>query len=264
MDNIFDKIVSTLPATPKAVTDELSNIQRVGNSKQQLNELVKRWQASPNEEDASLLLKKMQPTITAAIRSYAPNMGNSMNVQAAKITLNALKSFDPTKGADPATHVFNNLKRLNRIAGQRANIIHTPEARSAAQLAISRAMADFEEDNDREPSMEELADITGFNIKKLNKLMGSNKIVSESSTISEDSRQSTFTSNNLTDDDYFEYVYASVGPIDQSIMEWSAGKHGKPQLANQDIAMKLKITPAAVSMRKQKIQQLMSEVRGNL
>ena len=61
MDNIFDKIVSTLPATPKAVTDELSNIQRVGNSKQQLNELVKRWQASPNEEDASLLLKKMQP-----------------------------------------------------------------------------------------------------------------------------------------------------------------------------------------------------------
>lgn len=264
MDNIFNKIVSNLPATPKEVNDKLDTIQQASLTKKQLNDIVVRWQNNPTDEDASFLLKKMQPTITAAIRSYAPIMGNSMKVQAAKITLNALKTFDPTKGADPATHVFNNLKRLNRIAGQRANIIHTSEARSAAQLAISRAMAEFEEDNDREPSMEELADITGFSIKKLDKIMGSNKVVSESATISEDSRQSTFTSNNLSDDDYFEYVYASVGPIDKSIMEWSAGKHGKPQLANQDIAAKLKITPAAVSMRKQKIQQLMSDVRGGL
>jgi DNA-directed RNA polymerase specialized sigma subunit len=264
MNNIFDNIVNNLPKTPAPIQAKLEEAAEEKVSKNKLNEVVQRWQKSPTDEDTSFLLNKMQPTIKAAIKSYAPQMGNSMKIQAAKLTLNALKSYDPTRGADPTTHVFNNLKRLNRIAGQRSNIVHVSEARSAAQLAISKAMAEFEEDNDREPSMEELADITGFSLKKLDKLIGTNKIVSESATLSEDSKQSTFTSNNITDDDYFEYVYASVGPIDKSIMEWSAGKHGKPQLANQEIATKLKITPAAVSMRKNKIQQLMSDVRGNI
>lgn len=261
MDNIFDKIVNNIPATPQGVKDQLSAIEQTKIADKDFNSVIQKWQKAPTEADTSAILHKLQPTIKSALYSYAPDTGNSLKVKAANIAIHALKSFDPSKGVSPSTHVFNHLKRLNRIAGQRSNIIHVPENKSTSKLLLNRAINEFIEDNDREPSTEELADITGFPIKKIDKLLNDGPIVSESNTLSEDSRQSSFTSKDLSDDDYFEYVYASVGPIDQSIMEWTAGKHGKQQLANQDIAMKLKITPAAVSMRKQKIQQMLSDIR---
>lgn len=264
MDNIFNTIVNKLPETPAAVKDKIAELDNASIANNDFNALIAKWQKSPNEEDTATILHKLQPTIKSAIHSYAPDSGTSLKIKAAGIAINALKSFDTKKGASPSTHVFNHLKRLNRIAGQRANIIHVPENKSNSKLLLNKTISEFIEDNDREPSTEELADITGFPIKKIDKLLNDNAVISESSTLSEDSRQSGFTSKQLTDDDYFEYVYASVGAIDKSIMEWSAGKHGKPQLANQDIAAKLKITPAAVSMRKQKIQQMLSDIRGAL
>ena len=64
----------------------------------------------------------------------------------------------------------------------------------------------------------------------------------------------------MTDDDYYEYVYNSVSPIDQKIMEWASGKGGKTY-SNMEIAKMLHITPAAVSQRKAGIQKKLSMVR---
>ena len=71
-------------------------------------------------------------------------------------------------------------------------------------------------------------------------------------------------STDVTERDFFEYVYRSGGPLDQKFMEWSSGMHGKPALSNQEIAKRLHITPAAISQRKAKIAEKLSEVRGLL
>ena len=49
--------------------------------------------------------------------------------------------------------------------------------------------------------------------------------------------------------------------IEQKIIEWSSGLHGKQRLSNNEIARRLGISPAAVSQRRNKIDRLMSEVR---
>jgi DNA-directed RNA polymerase specialized sigma subunit len=122
----------------------------------------------------------------------------------------------------------------------------------------------YEDEHGREPSIGELADLSGYNTKKVTKILDGTMIVNDSSTLSEDSRQSSFTTKDVGEEDYWEYVYSSVGPIDQKIMEWTSGYHGKPVLSNNVIATKLGITPAAVSQRKNKILTMMSEVRGLL
>lgn len=70
---------------------------------------------------------------------------------------------------------------------------------------------------------------------------------------------------DTTDREYYDYVYKSVSPTDQKIMEWSSGfNKGNKILSNNDIATKLRISPPAVSQRRAKIQDMLSQVRGLL
>lgn len=266
MATLFDTITQNLPkATDEQLKQlqelELSVPQAVSYDKMPIKDLVSAWQQDPNDELTSIVLQKMKPTISSAMMSYAPGHNKDLAVKAASLTLSALKSFDPSRGTDPTTHVFHTLKRLNRYVSRRQNIIPISERASMERRHILGAQAEFIDTYDREPSEMELADLTGYNIKKVRKILNGDKITSSSAQINPETHTSNFFESDVTDDDYYDYVYRSVGPIDQKIMEWSSGKSGK-ELSNKEIAAKLHITPAAVSQRRAKIMNLMSEVRG--
>lgn len=259
MDNIFDTITNKLPKT-----EQPQQTYPVGIKQLSTKDLVAEWQKKKTPELTAEVLSRFKPTISSAINSYAPGTGNSLDVKAANITLDALSKYDSSVGTDPTTFVFHNLKRLHRVNAQRSNIIPIPEQTALEQKKLKEVASAFEVDNDREPTLEELANLSGFNTKKVDKLLNIGGTINDSSTLSEESRSSTFSMKDLTDDDYFEYVYVSVSPTDQKIMEWSSGLHGKPVLSNNQIAAKLKISAAAVSQRKAKLHQLLSDVRGLL
>ena len=268
MENLFDRIVKTVPP-PKP--EDVAKLNELDAAKQPdptkplpLKDLVARWQKNPTPEDTSEILHQLQPPIKSAMTSYAPGMDKQLSIKAATLALDAMKTYNPDKGADPTTHAFHNLKRLSRLSADRNSIIPQPEG---ARLETQRLMdlaARFEDERGREPSFGELADMTGLNTKRVAKLMNGNTVINDTSSLSEESKESTFTQKDLTDEDYFEYVYSSVGPIDQKIMEWTSGMHGRPQLSNGEIATKLGISAAAVSQRKNKIMQMMSDVRAVL
>lgn len=260
MDNIFDTLKGQLPR-PSQIKPELQDKQP--KPKTSLKDMVLDWQQNPTTEKAGSILEKLRPTISSALNTYAPGSGSRLEIKAAKLTMDSLKSYDASKGADPATFVFSNLRRLQRLNSRAGNIIQQSESVALDRRRVMDAAAQFEDRKGREPSAAELADLTGFSVKKIDRLMdSSNVVINESSTLSEDSRKDTMAKSMLTDDDYFEYVYSSVSPIDQKIMEWSSGKHGKPLLSNNAIAGKLHISPAAISQRRNKIQSMLSDVRG--
>lgn len=272
MNNIFDELVSKAPKPKEADLQRLKELEDakkppvVANmplSDMHTKDLIKAWQADQTRGDYTAeLLRRMQPTIKSAMTSYAPGMDNQLGVKAAHLTLDALRGFDPTKGAEPTTYVFHNLKRLSRYSAKASNIIPQPEGFALEQKKVKEAIERFTDDHRREPSMSELADYTGLSVKRLTKLLSANQVINESSTLTDDSGKDTMSQSGLTDNDYFEYVYASVDPINQKIMEWTSGLHGVKPLSNNEIAQKLRISPAAVSQRKAKIQQLLSDVRG--
>ena len=268
MENLFDRITKKLPKATPQMQQELANTYKdpaADTSKAtdlSTKDLVARWQATNNEADTAELLKRMQPTISSAITSFGGG-DQSLDVKAAKLTIDALKTYDPTMGADPTTHVFHNLKRLNRYSAQRNDIIPRSEYSVLEQKNLQRYIDTFTEEKGREPSIGELADISGLSTKKVEKLLDNQvRVINDTSTLTDESMASTIGSKDVTDEDYFEYVYASVGPIDQKIMEWASGFHKKPILSNGEIAKKLGVSQAAVSQRKARIQKMLSDVRG--
>jgi DNA-directed RNA polymerase specialized sigma subunit len=269
MESIFETITKNLPKATEEQKQQLAALEPQpapaptdNYEKLSLKDLVPIWTKDPNEEITSIVLKKLKPTISSAMTSYAPGHQKDLVVKAAKLSLDALRSFDPSRGVDPATHVFNQLKRLNRYATKRQNIIPISERRAMMYKLVQQASDQFQDDYGREPSELELADLTGLSLRKVRQILDGDSIVSETSQVNPESHNSTFFSSDLTDDDYYEYVYRSVGPIDQKIMEWSSGKRGKKPLQVKEIAEKLHISPSAVSARRQKILDMLSEVRG--
>lgn len=262
MENLFDKLRNQLP---QQAVDEQAPV--VADNKTPMaslstDDLVALWQKHQDDADATEeVLRRMRPTISSAINSYAKGMDDKLAVKAARLTLDALRTYDPSRGANPATYVFHSLKRLNRLGARAQNIIPQSEYASAESRLVREAFDRFVDDRGRDPSMSELADLTGLSVRKLEKVLDRGAVVNESATLTEDSRKDTIGQSDLTDDDYFEYVYASVDPINQKIMEWSSGKHGVRPLSNNQIAAKLHISPAAVSQRRGKIQGMLSDAR---
>lgn len=267
MASLFDTITKNLPKATEEQKKQLelaepSVAESVEPEKLPLKDMIVRWQNNPTPADTEYLLKKMRPTINSAMTSYAAGHAKDLAVKAATLTLGALKTFDPDRGVDPTTHVFNNLKRLNRYANRRSNIIPISEQAAMEYKFLQKVKDDFVDMFDREPSDLELADRTGYSLRKVNKILNGNSVVSETGTLNPENNNSTVFSSDVTEQDFFEYVYRSVGPIDQKIMEWSTGAHGKPALSNAEIAKRLRITPAAVSQRRSKIIKMLEEVRG--
>lgn len=91
--------------------------------------------------------------------------------------------------------------------------------------------------------------------------MSGTAFASQSATTDEQTGADLLGSKDTTDRDYYEYVYNSVSPLDQKIMEWTSGYKGK-ELSNNQIASKLHLSAGAVSQRKARIQELLGQVRG--
>ena len=270
MENIFETIVGKMPKPKQEDVAKLQQLEAEQRpappstpfAKLPMKDMVLAWQKNPSPENTSAILEKFRPTISSAINSYAQGMDKDLSIKAAKLTLASLKAYNPDMGTEPTTYVFHGLKRLNRLAADRNSIIHYPEQMLAEQAQVKRFMASFEDEKGREPSLGEIADKLGMSLKKIDRLLSTAAVTNDSSMVSEDTGDNLVGAKDLTDEDYFDYVYTSVGPVDQKIMEWTSGLHGKPKLSNNNIAARLRISPAAVSQRKNRIQNMLSEVRG--
>ena len=178
MENIFDKLTAKLPkATPEELEmlDEDMTVAPFEKFKgKSMKNLVLDWQQDRSPEKTEFMLKKLRPTINSARTSFAPGMEKSLQIKATKLALDAAASYDPSYGTDPSTHVFHTLKRLYRYGAKRNNILPISERGYAEAKYIKELAAEFEDAKGREPSAMELADRSGFSVKKINKILSEN------------------------------------------------------------------------------------------
>lgn len=227
-----------------------------------LKSAIQRWK-SGDKIAADQILRQLKPTIDSALKSFASGQQDALRIQAAKLTLSSLTSYDPSKNVQPSTFVFNNLQRLSRLRRQRQNIIHIPQDAAYKYNIIRQKSVQLQDQLGRQPTSQELADSLGMSQTKIQKILGKSvNIINDSSAVSAITGQSTFAKKNTTDSDYIDYTYRSLGPIQQKIMQWSLGLKGRPILSNIQIAKKLNISPGAVSQRRLKINDTLAQVKG--
>lgn len=206
------------------------------------------WNTDPSSDNLSKLMTRLNPTISSALMSYGDG-DSGLNTRARILTVDAIKSYDPDKGASLDTHVHNYLQRLRRYRADRSYIVHIPENIRFDAMKI-RGYIDVhkEKNNGREPSYAQIGDDLGMSKKRVLKAINPYSEVPENMFIGE---KGDITATLARDPQqvWVDYVYHDLDETNKKIFEWTTGYGGTSRLKKKDIAAKLRITPAAVSSR---------------
>lgn len=207
------------------------------------------WRANPsNPKLTGDLIDRLEPTIDSALQTVAPDNKKELRAKALTLALKAAGSYDPAKGVELSTHVFNNLKSLYRVNAERSNVIHIPENVLLDANKLNKIQTDMEADLGRPVDLTELADRTGLSVKRINYVRGYRQPLADSQVTTDkgDSRNMVG-ANRLKI--WSDYVYNDLGPVDRKIFEGSSGYNGAPVKQKQTIAEELGISGSAVSQR---------------
>ncbi|HPS76596.1 MAG TPA: sigma-70 domain-containing protein [Thermoanaerobaculaceae bacterium] len=212
----------------------------------------------------------LNPTIEKALRAYAPNATEVVRSRARIIAAGAIRSFKPDQGADLNTHVYRQLQRLQREAPQISDPMPQPERTRRDSGKIMAAISQAADDIGREPTDEEISELTGLPVRRVTKIRkGIRSRVSESQYTegfgndddSETDRDVT-AAERTGYDDWIDAVYHDLPEVDRVVMQYRTGYRGAPVLSNVDIAKRLRLSPAAISQRVSRIQAKLDEYNG--
>ena len=212
------------------------------------------------------LLGKLEPTIEAALTNLVGGE-QKYKTKARLIALDSLDGFDPNAGANLSTYVYNRLQSLRRLSADRGNFVHVPEKSALERRQLEEIKRDIMLETGVEPSLGELADRSGMNIRKVGRLMSIFRTTSTSATRGEHGDSLEAKPRTATEL-YNDAFYDELPEMDKKIYEWSTGYRGSPMLDRSTMARKLKVSEAAISQHAKKIDQraakFASELNKNL
>lgn len=226
-----------------------------------LDEKYTQWSKTRRDDHFGELMQAAAPIISKAITSYAPNSSPAVRSQAKILTKKAFESYDPKKGTKLQTHLYTQLQPLQREAGS-YDTIHIPEGVRFDIRHINEAHNRFVDEHGQEPNDEELADYTGLSQKRIAHVRKHDKaIIGEAQLLPEDddSDSASMPATQRGQNAWREMVYAELGARDKLIYDFKTGRNGRVPMSVGEIAVKLKLSPGAISQRLGKIDTRIAE-----
>jgi DNA-directed RNA polymerase specialized sigma subunit len=225
--------------------------------------LYNTWRSDPSKVNFNNLVNAFNPTINSEVAKY-DGSSSILRSKGRLLTIKALKNYNPASNASINSWVVTNLKQLSRY-NRNTKPIRVPEvtARQASELwTISNNLAS---DLGREPSLEELADETGWSVKRIKRIKETSVPTINSSVYDTPlSGASSASQPGVTESSQLpfaqEAVYMSLNDRDKLIYDLRTGSHGKKVESADSVASKLGITPAAVSQRANSIGQQILDI----
>jgi DNA-directed RNA polymerase sigma subunit (sigma70/sigma32) len=214
------------------------------------------WKNNPDDNNFQQLMTYLEPTIQSGLKSYAQG-DKSLSVRARIMATQAASGWDPSKGAAIKTHVFNHLKGLQRYRNKRSSVVHVPENVRSDAVKIKGYIRDYESDRGYEPSDIEVADAMKMSLRRIQKAKHGEL---SATSMTDPQGNPTVTKARDPFDIWKDYVYHDLTPTNRKVFEWTTGYNGVKPLPKAEIARRLKISPAAVSMRVSTIQRRLSKV----
>ena len=243
LDPISDEIRLPENQTPDADSDE---------------HLFSAWRAAPSPSTLTPLLQSLHPTIQRALNTYGFGNDPNMETSAQLHVIDVLPRFDPKK-AKLSTFIHTELRRMQRLGPQQNSTIQAPERARLDSRALYSAEQELSDELGRPPTVEELADHTGFSLKRIERVrMATRPTMSEEAVAAgsgEDSAPRVIgTEQGRPEQVWLEAFYSNLtDPTDKLIFEWSTGWKGAPVLGKSRIADKLGLSPGAISQRSDKL-----------
>jgi len=225
-----------------------------------LNMAFDSWKKFPNQDTSAQLLTAAGPTLDKAMTSYAGRQGPVLKARAKMLALDAFNRYDSKKGTKLGTYLMTQLQPLRRAGIQTGQAVHIPERLVYDKVTVDKARKAFQSTYGREPTDDELADKTGISALKIRRTSEVPTVIS--GTQAEGTVGGPGVSLSTAEDNWLEFVYHELAPMDKLILDYRLGRHGKAKLSNNEIAKKARMTPSAVTQRMSKIVARLQEGEG--
>lgn len=181
----------------------------------------------------------------------------------------AASKFNPNIGVPFEAFLRQQLMQLVRVNRQVSEVVTVPERFRRDQAALYRAREALWDKLDREPTPEELADYTGINVRRQERLQGLNRNIMSTGAMDDavgDNESTSFDPMVTRVDpmqEIYDYLYHDMDPVDRRIFSVRTGYRNTPAVPNTELARELKLSPGAVSQRAnaitRRIDRIMAE-----
>ena len=249
---------------PEKVQEDTQAEQEYRN--QQLNSRTpyQVWVDEPTPDNLFNVVKQLKPTIQSVLASYGnsdPNIKSKARVIAAK----AVTTYNPEVGVSLPTWVSNQLRQIVRDIRKSNNSVPVPENAQLDAYHLYRSQLELEEELDREPTLEELADRSNMSIKKIETIRKKIKPVATESAFDADDGSSGIV-NSTTDytQDALDYIYNDSDIKDKQLLEHLLGYRGSEVWDSNTIMNKLGLTSVQLSRRKMRLGKRIQQITSDL
>lgn len=193
-------------------------------------DLFTKWKQTNQPKYFQELYGSMKNLIHDAAKkaAYGSNIPESAHrAWAAQNFFDALRTYDPKKGAALQTHVYSAVhQKAKRLNYMYQNLGHIPEPRAQAIGLYQNEDQNLRAQLGREPSAAEIADRLGWSLKMVTDIQ---KEVRKDLALGEGTEEVPFFESSA-DEEILEYVYFELGPQEKVVYDYIFGKHGKPKM----------------------------------
>jgi DNA-directed RNA polymerase specialized sigma subunit len=228
------------------------------DDKEQLME----WQKTKDPMIFATMVGRYQPVINSVVNKYRTTglPPATLRAQATVQLIKAFDSYNPEKGTQPTTHIWNSLQKVQRMASESLMSGHVPEARNMKRATFTIVQDNLTDSLGREPNNAEMADDLGWNIREVERMQSEMKGETTASNAPFDFYGNS-TKGESKDKVLVDYLYHELSGPQKVIFEHTFGYGGKPILNNKEISKKMNINEMQVHRIKKDMSKRVREMR---
>lgn len=174
-DKIDDFIKQAAALTHNEVRAQQKYNESRGRRKSEV-ELWHHWNDNGRQpEHLEPLMKSMEPMIRSEAKKRLPGLGGTMPAPALRQELRnsaakAVETYNPDRGAQLSTHVYNNFMRVTDVVSLMRNPKYNPRDLSDRYGAYDNAVKEFHNENGRSPTVPELQEKLQWSPKTIRRM----------------------------------------------------------------------------------------------
>jgi len=220
------------------------------------------WQRTKDPNLFADLVIRFQPVLNSVVNKYS-RVGippATLRAQATSQLIKSFNTYNPNMGAQPTTHIWNNLQKVQRSAVESTLSGHIPENRNLKKATFNIVQQNLEDRIGYSPSVDELSDELGWNKREVGRMLSEVHGETTASGASFDFYGNSITKENK-DRALVDYLYQELSGKEKVIFEHTFGFGGKPILNNKQIAEKLNTNEMWVHRAKKGLSERIREMR---
>lgn len=122
--------------------------------------------------DRARTVMALKPILYKKHKQLAGSLPDAaLGAEITKHAINAIDTYDPTKGAKLSTHVFNHIAQASRLNYTYQNVVRMSEDKQQGKFKhYKKALDDLSSELNQEPTEQQIADRLGWKIKEVTDL----------------------------------------------------------------------------------------------